>query len=207
MSAKTAFGSLLLLVLGFVLVGVSAPSQEEAGAGDELGSDRATMQEMMRLAQPGPEHELLAERAGDWETSVSVRMMPGAEPMRTSGRATSRTILGGRYLQVVSNGTMMGQPFESRSILGFDRRHEEYTIIGLDTMGTYWVTGKGQRDEDGVIRMHGEDLDPTGKQVYTFELEILNEDEHVFRVLFSELGGRTFDEPFPMVEVKSTRKG
>jgi hypothetical protein len=32
---------------------------------------------------------------------------------------------------------------ESTTIIGFDRRSKKYTTVGLDTMGTYWVTAAG----------------------------------------------------------------
>ena len=115
-------------------------------------------------------------------------------------------ILGGRFLEIVSKGDFMGQDFESVGFLGFDRRHEVYTAIGLDTMGTYWVSGKGTRGEDGVIRMHGEDDDPAGKQVYTFEYEIISDDEYEDRVVFESIGSQTFDPPHTMVTVRAKRK-
>lgn len=172
------------------------------------GFDPQAMAEAMKLAAPGPEHEALAKKTGEWTTEVSIYspMMPDMEPMKTTGTATARTILGGRFLEVVSRGAFMGQPFESVGIMGFDRRHGEYTTIGLDTLGTYWVTGKGKRGEDGVIRMHGEDEDLMGKQVYTFEHEEISEDVHVDRVVFKQIGPRVFEEPFTMVTVRSTRK-
>ena len=82
----------------------------------------------------------------------------------------------------------------------------EYTTVGLDTLGTYFVTGQGPRGEDGVIRMHGEDDDTMGGQVYTFEYEILGPDEHEYRVIFHRIGPTVYEEPFTMVSVRSTRK-
>ena len=90
--------------------------------------------------------------------------------------------------------------------LGFDRRHGEYTLVGFDTLGTYWVSGQGPRGEDGVIRMRGEDDDTMGGQVYTFEYEILGPDEHEYRVIFDRMGPTVYAEPFTMVSVRNTRK-
>lgn len=205
MRAWTAMGAALLCGLSFAAARVGAPQEPDAGT-LPAGFDPAMMTEMMRLGQPGPEHEELAKAAGEWESTLTMRMMPDTDPMVESVSATAEMILGGRFLEIVSTGKMMGQDSEHRTIMGFDRRHEDYTMIGLDTTGTYWVTARGVRDDDGVIRMHGEDDDPMGKQVYTFEYEVISEDEHEFRVLFSQIGPMVFDEPFCMVTVHSTRK-
>ncbi len=195
----------LALGAGTLLGACAAGSRAHAQDPEPVGFDMAAMTEALELARPGPEHEELAARAGEWSTVATLYVTPGAAPLESRGSASARPILGGRFLEVVSTGDFMGQPFESRSILGFDRRHERYTIVGFDTMGTYWVTGQGTRGEDGVIRMHGVDEDLTGAQVYTFEYELLSPDEHEYRVVFHELGGRKFEQPFTMVSVRSTR--
>jgi len=204
MIPKSSIASVAALVL---TLGVhSTTGQEAGGKTAPEGLDMQALMEAMRLAQPGPEHEELATRAGEWTTDVSVRMAPGGPVQTQTATASSKMILGGRFLEVVSDGDFMGQPFESRSILDFDRRRGEYTIIGLDTLGTYWVTGRGKRGEDGVIRMHGEDDDPMGKQVYTFEYEILGPDENEYRVVFHRIGETVYEDGFTMVSVRSKRK-
>jgi hypothetical protein len=164
------------------------------------------MAEMMELAQPGPEHAELATYAGEWESEVLLTLAPGAEPVREAATATSRMVLGGRFLQMESKGAFMGQPVESLSMLGFDRRHGTWTTVGFDTLGTYWVSASGRRDDDGVIRMHGRDDDPTGAQVFYFETRFVSDDEFVSTVNFTQHGGQAYDEPFRMVEVRYKRK-
>ncbi len=198
--------SIALLSLAALAVARTGAPQDRDPVALPPGLDMEMMAKMMELAQPGPEHEELARLAGEWEPAISAQMMPGAPPMKESAPATASMILGGRFLEIVSEGDFMGQPVESRAILGFDRRHEVFTLIALDTLGTYWVTAQGKRGEDGVIRMQGEDDEPMGKQVYTFEYEILSADEYEYRVLFSRLGSQEFEEPFEMVSVHCTRK-
>jgi hypothetical protein len=187
------------------------PEDAKADAAAMPGSaeDMAAFEEAIRLAQPGPEHEELGTLKGEWVAEVSVYapgMPPDAPPMTQTTTTQVKTILGGRFLEITSAGDFMGMPYESQSYFGFDRRLGEYTYVGMDTLGTYWVSGAGQKDADGVIRMHGVDHDPMGKQVYTFEYELLGPDEFVHRVMFSEMGGQVFDEPFEMVSVRNTRK-
>ena len=183
------------------------PVVQEAGVPAE-GLDMEQMMEAMKLAGPGPEHELLASRAGEWTTTVTLSgMTPDTPPQEQTGKASAKMILGGRFLQIHSSGSFMGMPFESLETLGFDRRHGHYTVVGMDTLGTYSVTARGEKDDDGIIRMHGEDDDPMGKQIYTFELEILSPDEHEYRVIFHQIGEHVFEGGFQMVKVRSVRVG
>lgn len=201
MSSRTLIATVLLSLATFAVMrdGLSQGTAEQAPGVD-------TLMAAIALGQPGPEHDELAKLAGEWEAAISLQAMPGTEPMESKASVSSRTILGGRFLEITTHGSFMGTDFESRTLLGFDRRHEQYTVIGLDTLGTYWVTGKGERGADGVIRMRGEDDDPMGKQVYVFEYEVLGQDEYVQRVVFEQLGDQKFDPPFEMVTVRNTRK-
>jgi hypothetical protein len=168
-------------------------------------ADPAAMAEMMRLAQPGPEHEELARYAGEWDVEMTFTM-PGAPPMQAKARAVAASILGKRFLEIDTQGSMMGMSMQSKSLLGFDRRHGRWTSVGFDTMGTYWVSGQGVREADGVARLHGVDDDPKGKQVYTFELKFVSADEFTFDVVFTQLGEARFDPPHRMAQLRYTRR-
>lgn len=169
-------------------------------------ADPAAMAEMMRLAQPGPEHEELARYAGEWDVTMSLAMMPGAAPMQAQAKAVAASILGKRFLEIDTEGSMMGMPVQSKSLLGFDRRHGRWTTVGFDTMGTYWVSGQGVRDADGVARLHGVDDDPKGKQVYTFELKFVDADEFTIDVVFAQIGETKFEPPHRAVSMRYTRR-
>lgn len=182
------------------------PAQEPAPAPTMM----EMQMEMMRLAQPGPEHDALTKMVGDWDMSAKMTMPPmpgmdGMPPMESKAKTKQELVLGGRFIRSVAKGSMMGQPVESLSYLGYDRRHDEYVTVGFDTMGTYFVTARGKRGEDGIIRMHGTDDDGFGGQEYTFEIDDSDEDNIVTKVLFSKMGGQTFDPPHTMVEVVQAR--
>lgn len=169
--------------------------------------DPATMAKMMELGMPGEQHEMLASLVGEFDQTMKMWMMPGAPPMTLKAKLNNEMIMDGRFLRQWSTGKMGPQDVESLQIMGFDRRHGEFTSVGFDTMGTYFVTASGKQDETtGKIAMRGTDNDPMGVQDYTFELEIKSKDEYVFTVLFHKMGGRDFgEEGFKMVEVTSIR--
>jgi hypothetical protein len=179
-----------------------------AGAGAQEPTPEL-MARVMELAQPGPEHAVLTGLAGEWDQTVRIWPEPGAAPMELTGRAVNRMILGNRFLE--SNSTysigVPGESLESVSLLGFDRRHEEFTLVGLDTQGTYWVTARGTRDDSGTIVMRGTDDEPVigHTQVYDFRITIDGPDRYVVEIVFHDEMHTRGGGPFRMVEVVHTR--
>ena len=97
---------------------------------------------------------------------------------------------------------MMGEPFESITILGFDRRHGVYTLVGYDTMGTYYITAQGSIQEDGtLVLVGGDDNPPMGRQDYEFHMRFPSDDEMTTELYMSIAGS----EMSKMVEWTSTR--
>lgn len=188
------------------MLAVTAWSLAARPSQDGAGLDPAAMAEMLELAQPGPEHDLLARYAGEWDVEISMNMMPGAPASKAAATAKATPILGRRFLELVTEGEMMGTTTESKVILGFDRRHEQWTSVGFDTMGTYWVSGSGVREQDGLLRLHGEDIDTLGKQLFYNEIDFAGADEFTFAVVFTKLGDTAFDPPYRMVELRYTRR-
>jgi len=175
---------------------------------DSQPADAPTMAEMMKLAQPGPEHaELAAIGEGEWLTEISMRMAAGAPPMKVESPETRRMVLGGRFVELHGQGQFMGMDMERLTYLGFDRRNEEYTLVQFDSGGTYWITARGKEDpESGVIELFGEDEAPWGTERYRIDLDLTADDEVRTAVTFFEQGGRTYDPPFTQIETVSRPK-
>jgi hypothetical protein len=150
-------------------------------------------QAMLEQMKPGPEHRALAGLEGQWTIDVQYRM--GNGPMvKADGTATNRLILGGRFLEsraISTNpaGPGFGDPnVESLTIYGFDRRTGEYTVLGLDTMGTYWVSAAGAGTPAQPIVMSGETLDDHAgtkeMRKYDMVLQIVDPDTYVTAIVF-----------------------
>jgi len=162
----------------------------------------------MELAQPGPEHERLAALVGTWKMETKLWMVPGTEPMTQSGKIESTMILGGRFLMSEAESGEGFMATESVGLMGFDRRSGEYTTVGFDTWGTYYVTGAGAWDEDrGAIVLSGEDYDAATDhtKIYDFVLTPLSPDTYRFEVIFKDDMHTQGGEPFKMVEVLYTK--
>lgn len=167
------------------------------------------MQEHQRAGQPGPEHEELARMVGTWDMEVTMWPAPGAEAMKLPPAVVeATTLLGGRFLQQHSLSQAGEAPIEMLSILGFDRRNDLYTLVALDTTGTYWVTAAGPRQPDGSIVMSGADWDGIvgHEQQYDFVLRWEDDDTLVTQIIFKDAIHTRGGPPFKMVETVSRRR-
>lgn len=145
----------------------------------------AMMEYYIDAAKTVEEHKRLAELTGPW--NVTTRFWFGPEVQTSSGKGEGRMILGGRFVMLDSN-TKGAFDAESMSIFGFDRRTSDYTMVGYDTLGTYYITAAGKYDaaQKGVV-LSGTYKQPPAltDQVYRFVWTRPNEKEHVLTLFFT----------------------
>ena len=146
---------------------------------------RAEMMRQIQLIGPGPEHKKLKSLVGSWD----VTMLRGTNDLGFKGSAKASMILGDRFLVIDGKGTPSGRVAEFRYTIGFDRRHDEYVILCLDTSGTYPVTARGGATESG-IRLLGTDDDPVmkkmgyGEKKFAFDLNIQGDEEFFIETIY-----------------------
>jgi hypothetical protein len=143
---------------------------------------QAMMAEMQKLGTPGLEHKALAPLAGSF-TAVVRMWMGGPKPVENTGTADGKAILGGRFYEEVFTGTVMGQPFEGRGLIGYDNAKKKYVWSWIDSMTTALSTAEGTADATGkVITLKGESYDPATKKMapvkYVFRIE--SDKKHTF---------------------------
>jgi Protein of unknown function (DUF1579) len=164
-------------------------------AGLALGSENTqkadpTMEEIMKKAEaactPGTAHQSLEPLVGEWNVEVKTWMTPDAQPLLSTGTATSTWTLKGRFVQQEFSGEFMGQPFHGISFTGYDNVREKYRSVWIDDMSTTMVVSEGDADGEGKIitlggsyacAMTGE-KDKATTQIY----RILSHDKHVFEM-------------------------
>jgi len=195
---------MLLAAMLFFSPAIMAESEHSAKTADK----QAAMEEYMKLAGPGEEHDMLAELEGRWKMSGMYWLMPGTEPVSFTGSAFNEMTLGGRFLQMTSESGEGEMYTETLGLLGFDRRHRKFTYIGLDTWGTYYITASGEYDDSTkTITMYGEDVDPVAgfTQKYDQIMRIIDGDKFVFEVIFYNKELTDGADSFKMVEITYTR--
>lgn len=159
----------------------------------QQGGTNATAQSVDHAAQPSPEHRELGALAGRWNLEVTYNAGNG-KTMTATGTAENRMVLGGRFLISESTSSVpAGAPagmtaIDSMRIYGFDRRTRTFTIVELDSLGTYWVTAAGTKKDANTIVMSGETLDDHGgapeMRQYDMVLRVIDRDTYAAEVIF-----------------------
>lgn len=155
---KFFYVTLSLLVLCFVSCKKEVKTEiETTNIGDSAKTEEpiaeqpldsaAEMKAWTEYATPGSLHKMMAEETGTWNCDMTFWMESNAKPEKATSTAHIKMILGGRYQETNFQGTMMGQPFEGKSTLGYNNASKEYTTTFIDNMGTGMMVGIGKYDE------------------------------------------------------------
>ena len=131
------------------------------------GMDSSMMAKWMEFATPGDAHKVLADDAGEWEGETTMWMAPDAPPMKSKVKAVHTMILGGRYQAGEYTGCMMGQPFEGKSVIGYNNATKKYTSSWVDNQGTGIMIMEGTYNPaTKTVNFSGNCVDPmTGKNM------------------------------------------
>ncbi|QDU83147.1 hypothetical protein Pla163_02440 [Planctomycetes bacterium Pla163] len=161
---------LVTLALSFALTGCNSTGDHHRGIhdrsqvewvdwGDDPMANPAFMEAMGAAGALGPQHAMLAARAGTWKVEGAYWMAPGGEatPMTATARITS--LFGGRFTVESFASEMMGTPYEGLLHQGFDNVTQRYWSIWVDNMNTgVWIS-HGTEIEPGLIEYHGVNRD------------------------------------------------
>lgn len=161
------------------------------------------MQAMVEAATPGPVHAQLMKLAGDYTVSMKFFAQPGAEPLESTGTATLKPILGGRFLEEENSGESFGQPYSGQRIYGYNKGSKQYEAIWIYTGSTAFLVLNGTSDDDGkTVRYSGAFLGPNGKpQDIHVTVKQTDDDHFVVRMM-----GSGPADLAPVVETTYTRK-
>lgn len=169
-----------------------------------VAQDAAMMEAMTKAATPGEPHKRLDAFVGTWNTKLTMRMAPGAEPMTSEGTSENRWVMGGRLLEQRFRGNFMGAPFEGLGFTGYDNVKKHYWGTWMDTMSTGMMLAKGWMPDDKTWIFSGSYPDPmTGKDTRVEERITVNSpDQHTFEMY----GPAPDGSMFKTMEIVYTRK-
>ncbi|MEQ1632439.1 MAG: DUF1579 family protein [Planctomycetota bacterium] len=121
-------------------------------AQDPGAQDPQAMKEMMakaaKFTQPGPLHKELEKFVGTWTTG-SAFVMGGNKTPASPGTMTFRWLMEGRWLACEWKGTLMGRPYESFWLLGYDNFKKSFVITTVQNMDTAMLRSEGDLTQDG----------------------------------------------------------
>jgi hypothetical protein len=167
--------------------------------------DPAMVEMMTKAGTPGDAHKKLDGMVGTWQTKLTFWMMPGADPVTSTGSSTNQWIMGGRYLEQRFKGEAFGMPFEGIGYTGYDNVKKQYWGSWMDSMSTASMTSVGSASDDGKTWNFTATMsDPmTGKDSTSREkITVIDADHHTL-----EMWGPGPDgTEFKMMEIIYTRK-
>lgn len=119
---------------------------------DPGAQDPQAMKEMMakaaKFTKPGPMHKELEKFVGTWTTGSSF-VMGGNKTPASPGTMTFRWLMDGRWLACEWKGTLMGNPYESFWLMGYDNFKQSFVITTVQNMDTAMLRSEGDLTQDG----------------------------------------------------------
>ncbi len=130
--------------------------------------------------QPGPIHARLAKCAGEWDSETKFTMDPKQPPMEMAGSARAAMLLDGRYLQMEESGEMMGQPYTSLKIYGYNSGAKRAEAIWMWTNGTgMMVLGGEAKDGGKSLELSGGAKNASGEESFAVTVQFVSDDQFV----------------------------
>ncbi len=113
---------------------------------------------------PSSFHILLAEYAGDFKMEITMSMGEGKEPSIVTVESEHIMLLGGRFLEMKQEGTMMGMEYKSILTIGFNNTDKKFALTTITNMGTGTLSLFGEWDEESKsATLFGELTNPVSK--------------------------------------------
>jgi Protein of unknown function (DUF1579) len=150
-------------------------------------TEKVDMAAMMAAAKKytavGDNHKVLERFLGEWEIETTV-LMAGAKPEK--GTANFRWLIDGRWMLAESNGTMMGMPMRTFSIIGYDNFKMSFVSASVNSFDTALATAEGDLDPSGQALLSYGTIDEylTGEhdKMVKYIWRFLGKDEMVLEV-------------------------
>lgn len=167
---------LTVVLMVVALMGLTS-SGVVAGEGEKKpgqAPDEAAVEKMMaEFAELTPQHKQFEAAVGRWKAESKSYWADPDRPELSTGSATFKLLMGGRYLQQRYRSKFGGRKFEGLGITGYDKAKKKYVSLWIDNMGTGFMLSEGEYDEATRTATETAESDsPTGKM----KLKIISKD-------------------------------
>ena len=176
--------SIRTLSLVALCAGVVVASAVLSTAQDKKGADKMPPEMAEMMEKPGAEHDALAPLVGSWDAALSFSMGPGMPSMTSKGTYEVRSMA--RMWNIGDfSGTLMGQPFQGMSVLGYDKKAKQYVSYWYDSSMSSQMSSTGTWDPaKKTFTMKGKGMSMTGEMVDQTEVtELKDNDTVIFKML------------------------
>jgi hypothetical protein len=194
----------------------SAPAAAGAPGGQPSASDmQKMMAQMMELSKTNENHKLLASLDGNWNYKIKFWMNPdsNAKPQESSGTATRKSIMNGRYVVMDVNGKMQmpgadgkmkDVDFKGMGLEGYDNVKKKFVASWVDNMGTGIEFSEGTYDPATKSLIYTAEVEPVpGMKTPVREVIKIADNDHMSLEWYENQGG----QEKKTMEIAYTRAG
>jgi hypothetical protein len=167
------------------------PAKKKASGQPSAADMQKMMQQMLEMSKLNENHKLLSSLDGNWDYSIKFWMNPdpNAPPQESTGSATRKTIMDGRYvLMDVSgkmqmpgeDGKMKDVEFKGMATEGYDNVKKKFVASWIDNMGTGIEFSEGKYDPATKTFTYSMEMEPVpGMKTKVRELLKITDDSHM----------------------------
>jgi len=188
----------------WIFVAVMAVAWGAASLG--LAQEEDDFEWLDEIAKPGPEHKRLDALVGSWNAKIKLYAGENdTDPAVLNGITERKWVVGGRYLEEISENPTDTGVFIGRAYWGFNRATALYEFVWMSTEDVGISLEYGRFDPTtNVLRTSGGTVDPaTGFYIQSrSELKINSPDSQTLVVYETEEDGREYKS----VEITWTKK-
>jgi NAD(P)-dependent dehydrogenase (short-subunit alcohol dehydrogenase family) len=170
----------------------AGPANQPGEMPEMTAEMQAEMEAWMKIAQPGPHHEHLAQLTGTWKGKVTMWMGPDTAPMTEVTTAEATWLMDGRYLKWHQTGNFGGMPYEGMAIEAHNNGEDRYESVWMDNFGTLLMYFTGSCSDDGTLReMRSSfaDVVAGGTVEYRTEYRIVDENHFTYTAFMDKGDG------------------
>jgi len=109
---------------------------------------------------PNAHHQKLAQLKGDWNFTTQWRAAADAKAYESRGTSTFTVLYGGRYVEQRMTGSVLGNSYEGRGMLGYDNRKNLFVSSWIDNHQTSIINAEGAEDADCIELNASHHIDP-----------------------------------------------
>ena len=168
-------------IAAICLGGLAISEEPPQGGTEEMMKKMAAMQAIL---SPGEHHKAMEYFLGKWDVEIAIVGF-GQGDMKSKCAAEFKWLMPGRWMAQDLTGQLMGRPYRSFSIAGFDNVKKKFVTTVVSNMDT------------AMLRLEGTVVDPTGKintQYGTLDEYLTDEHDKPFRTVTK----KTDDDHFVM---------
>lgn len=115
---------------------------------------------------PSSIHELLNQYSGSFNMEITMTMGDGNAPSVFTVNSEHSMLLGGRFLEMKQQGSLMGMDYQSILTLGFNNTDKIMSLITITNMGTGTLSLFGPWDEKSKsANLFGQITNPVTKGI------------------------------------------